>query len=408
MAFSLDRFYQVNRRALIWLILLGLLWLLSDFFALVFLTFVVAFTALSAVRLLQTHLRIPYTLSLIGVYLALLLGLAVFVSLIVPNVVRETNRFAGNIGEIQQTLIRVKTGFLEQYPGWRRPFIAYLRSVVDAPSLQLIDGQLEVEARRQGITEFQINRLTERPLPDQAQEASLQRYQAVEEALLLESLFAEQRARFAEYIPRFINLLYRTTATVLLALLFSFLILVDFRRLTRLVRNLQASRLKDFYEEAAEPVLRFTHIVGRAIQVQALIALVNTVLTAIGLMLLNIPSLLTLSLLVFACSFIPVAGVFISTTPIVLVALNNGGLALSLAVMVLITVVHLIEGYVLNPWIYGQHLSLNPVLVLIILFVGYHSFGVWGMVLGLPVTLYFLTDVFGVQKEASAPPAEAA
>ncbi|MCP5426178.1 MAG: AI-2E family transporter [Gammaproteobacteria bacterium] len=411
MAFSLDRFYQVNRRALIWLILLGLLWLLRDFFALVFMTFVVAFTALSSVRLLQKHLKAPYTLSLIGVYLALLLLLTIFVSLVVPNVVRETNRFAGNIGEIQQTLIAVKSRFFEQYPGWRRPFVAYLRSIVDEQSLQLINGQLEVEARRSGISDLQLKRLSERPLNGQDQEpnnpllqAQIQHYQAQEEELLLDSVFSEQRARFAEYIPRFINLLYRTTVTVLLSLLFSFLVLVDIRRLSRMLRNLQASRLKDFYDEAAQPILRFANIVGRAIQVQAAIALVNTALTGIGLMTLGIPSVLTLCLMVFACSFIPVAGVFISTTPIVLVALNNGGISLSLAVILLITFVHLVEGYVLNPWIYGQHLSLNPVLVLIILFVGYHSFGVWGMVLGLPVTLYFLNDVFGVQKDAIPPP----
>ncbi|NJN45924.1 MAG: AI-2E family transporter [Candidatus Competibacteraceae bacterium] len=139
---------------------------------------------------------------------------------------------------------------------------------------------------------------------------------------------------------------------------------------------------------------------------QAVIALINTLLTAIGLLLLNIPSLMTLSLVVFACSFIPVAGVFLSSTPIVLVALNNGGIMLSLAVVALITFIHLIEGYVLNPWIYGQHLSLNPVLVIIILFVGYHSFGIWGMVLGLPVTLYFLHDVFGVRQETRSTEAD--
>ncbi|MEZ5584576.1 MAG: AI-2E family transporter [Candidatus Competibacteraceae bacterium] len=362
MAFSLDSFYTVNRRALIWLILLGLLWLLRDFFALVFMTFVIAFTALSAVRLMQRHTGLPYTLSLVGVYLALLLGLATFVSLVVPNVIRETNRFAGNIEEVQQTLLDLKAHFFDQYPGWRRPFVGYLRSAVDDTTLNLIDGQLEVEARKLGLNVFEVRRHMDKPEPDPVHESALQQYQTVEEQLLLESLFAEMRGRFGAYIPRFINLLYRTTVTLLLALLLSFLILVDWRRLRRLVQNLRASRLQDFYEEAAQPVVRFAHIVGRAIQVQAIIALINTALTAIGLLLLNIPSLMTLSLVVFACSFIPVAGVFPSSTPIVLVALNNGGIMLSLAVIALITFIHLIEGYVLNPWIYGQHLSLNPVL----------------------------------------------
>ena len=51
----------------------------------------------------------------------------------------------------------------------------------------------------------------------------------------------------------------------------------------------------------------------------------NTVLTLIGLLLLDIPLVAMLSVIVFVCSFIPVLGVFISTMPIVLVALNAGG-----------------------------------------------------------------------------------
>ncbi len=35
-------------------------------------------------------------------------------------------------------------------------------------------------------------------------------------------------------------------------------------------------------------------------------------------------------------------------------------------------------------------------LTLIILYVGYHAFGLWGMLLGVPVARYFIHDVLGV------------
>ena len=98
----------------------------------------------------------------------------------------------------------------------------------------------------------------------------------------------------------------------------------------------------------------------------------------------------------FFCSFIPVLGVFISTTPIVLVALNAGGPSLSLAAVGMVIVIHALEAYLLNPMIYGRHLKLNPVFTLIILYVGYHGFGLWGMLLGVPVARYFVHDVLGV------------
>jgi predicted PurR-regulated permease PerM len=46
--------------------------------------------------------------------------------------------------------------------------------------------------------------------------------------------------------------------------------------------------------------------------------------------------------------------------------------------------------------IYGKHLKLNPVLTLIILYVGYHAFGFWGLLLGVPLARYFIHDVLGV------------
>ena len=51
--------------------------------------------------------------------------------------------------------------------------------------------------------------------------------------------------------------------------------------------------------------------------------------------------------------------------------------------------IHLIETYVLNPKIFGHHLHLNPVLVLVILTIGGKLFHIWGLVLGVPVCKYF-------------------
>jgi predicted PurR-regulated permease PerM len=142
--------------------------------------------------------------------------------------------------------------------------------------------------------------------------------------------------------------------------------------------------------------VRFGVLLGRAIEAQAAIAVLNTLLTLIGLLLLRIPLTAMLSVVVFVCSFVPVLGVLISTTPIVLVALNAGGFGLSLAAIGLVVIVHAVEAYLLNPLIYGKHLKLNPVLTLIILYVGYHAFGFWGLLLGVPLARYFIHDVLGV------------
>ena len=63
-----------------------------------------------------------------------------------------------------------------------------------------------------------------------------------------------------------------------------------------------------------------------------------------------------------------------------------------LLAILMITIIHFIEAYFLNPKIFGHHLHMNPVLVLIVLTIGGKLFGVWGLVIGLPVVNY----VFGL------------
>jgi predicted PurR-regulated permease PerM len=50
-------------------------------------------------------------------------------------------------------------------------------------------------------------------------------------------------------------------------------------------------------------------------------------------------------------------------------------------VILMVTGIHFIEAYGLNPAIYSAHLKLHPLLVLTVLVVAEHSLGVWGLLL---------------------------
>lgn len=396
MPFNLDSFYEANRRILIWFILIGLLWLLRDFFGLIFITFVLAFIAIPLVRLGRDKLKLPYRLSLTLVYIFFLVVLGSFVHYVTPSVIGEASRFMNNISDVRLKLMELKRDIGSKYPGVERSLHGYMRSILDENTQRVIDRELKLFQETINLPDI------DRPELDNDNHISavalekLKKYYDKEAELLVNFLITKQMGKVREELPKFINHLYQATGTMLLALLFSFLILFDSVRLGDLMKSLHDSRLRDFYQETAQPVIRFTYVVGRAIQAQAMIACVNTFLTLLGLIILGIPSVALLSLIVFVCSFIPVLGVFISTTPMVLVALNTGGLTLAIAIVVMITVIHIIEAYGLNPLIYGKHFKLNPVLVLIILLIAYHSFGLWGMILGVPVSYYFIHDVFGV------------
>jgi predicted PurR-regulated permease PerM len=182
------------------------------------------------------------------------------------------------------------------------------------------------------------------------------------------------------------------TSTFLLSILFSFLIILDLPRLSASVRELENTKLRFIYLSIAGDIRDFSRVLGKALEAQLIVATINSILTAVGISILGIGEHVAfLSVIVFFCSFIPVIGVFISSVPICLVALQVSGVQIMLLAVLLITVIHLIEGYILNPRIYGSYMRINPVIILIILTIGGKLFGFWGLLLGVP----FCTYIFG-------------
>ncbi len=119
-----------------------------------------------------------------------------------------------------------------------------------------------------------------------------------------------------------------------------------------------------------------------------MVALANTALTAIGLLVLGIEPVQLLCAIVFICGLIPVLGTFISSVPIILLGINTGGFLLGFWALCVILLVHGFENYLINPRIIGAFFKISPVLILLILYFALHFFGLWGMLLGVPTSVF--------------------
>ncbi|GAB4823028.1 hypothetical protein N2152v2_010074 [Parachlorella kessleri] len=180
-----------------------------------------------------------------------------------------------------------------------------------------------------------------------------------------------------------------------ISLILSFMVVVDLPRIAKGVSSLRTSRLAPIYNTVTPSLKVFATLFGKALQAQARIgvariAVVNTILTCLGMWALKLPGIGLLSLFVFICGFIPIAGVIISTVPIGFVALTEYGFLKLALVVLMVTGVHFVEAYGLNPAIYSAHLKLHPLLVLAVLVVAEHSLGVWGLLLAVPLTVFAL------------------
>ena len=131
------------------------------------------------------------------------------------------------------------------------------------------------------------------------------------------------------------------------------------------------------------------------IEAQFIIAVVNTVLTIISLWIMDFPQLFGLGIMIFFLGLIPVAGVIISLVPLSLIAYTVGGFVQVLYILIIIVIIHAIEAYILNPKLMSSKTDLPIFYTFIVLIFSEHFFGVWGLIIGIPI-FAFLLDVLEV------------
>jgi predicted PurR-regulated permease PerM len=210
---------------------------------------------------------------------------------------------------------------------------------------------------------------------------------------MLQNATTESLPAFADFAKDVFSRVFTFALQIVLSFVFSFMIVIGIPRFGQQFKSLESSRVANFYREIAPSVVSFGKSMGMAFQGQAIIAVVNTAMTIVGLLILGVPYPVAFGVIVFLCSFIPVLGVFLSSAPISLVALQEGGLLLAGEVVALVILIHIVEAYFLNPRILGSVMHMNPLLVLVILIVGEHFFGVWGLLLGVPLFHYVFNQV---------------
>lgn len=323
-------FVHANKTVFIWLAFALLLYLFRDMFGLVFITFIMCFLANSLSGLLRRMLRIGRRLSIGVVYCLFLLIVSGFLFFLVPTLVAEARSFG------------------EQLPGVVRVIDAWAQANADESRVLV-------------------------PMLEHVRD-----YLTPEQMILKGWSFARAALEYAmQYASWF-----------LLGLMFSFLIMMDLPRLEKSVKALRGTRVSAVYEETADSVVLFARAVGENFRAQLMISAVDTVLAAIGLLLLGVKSVALLVTLVFFCGLVPVLGGFISAVPIFLMAVNTGGVMLGVWSMLMMIGISLLEAYFLNPRIVSSVMDINPVMTLIILYIAYSLAGIWGMLLGLPVAVY--------------------
>lgn len=115
-------------------------------------------------------------------------------------------------------------------------------------------------------------------------------------------------------------------------------------------------------------------------------------LTTCGLWLWNIPLAFILGLLAGILTFIPAIGSILAAIPAILIAWTQGH-SQAFYVFLLFVGVHILEGYIVSPYIQKRNIALPPALVLTAQISLWVLAGFWGLVLAAPFTALLLVIV---------------
>ncbi|WP_054943256.1 AI-2E family transporter [Paenibacillus ihuae] len=191
--------------------------------------------------------------------------------------------------------------------------------------------------------------------------------------------------------------------TFVLSTILSFVFILEKGRIVSFTSRLRESKISWFYVELEYFGKKFISSFGKVIEAQILIALFNTFFTVIGLWILGFffepfPYLFALSVMIFLLSLIPVVGFVISLVPLCIIGYNIGGLEMTVYVLAMIAVLHFMEGYFLNPKLMSSKMNLPMFYTFIVLLFSEHYIGVWGLILGIPIFVFFL-DILEITRD---------
>ncbi|WP_268913726.1 AI-2E family transporter [Lentilactobacillus sp. SPB1-3] len=184
--------------------------------------------------------------------------------------------------------------------------------------------------------------------------------------------------------------------TLFLSLMLSFFFSIEEKQMVQFSQSFKNSYVSWLFEDLEYFGRKFVATFGVVIEAQFFIALVNTAITTVVMIVMGLPQVAVLALMVFILSLIPVAGVIISLIPLSLVGYSVGGFTDIIYLIVTIIIVHALEAYVLNPKFMSSRTNLPIFYTFVVLLIGENFFGVWGLICGVPVFTFFL-DILGVQ-----------
>lgn len=189
----------------------------------------------------------------------------------------------------------------------------------------------------------------------------------------ISEIFTKQDLDIAIEVYEKLKTVWAIFFKIILSLILSYIFIIDRDKLWDYLKWIKSSNFWFFYKEYKMIIWKIVRTFGLVFKAQSMIALVNTVLTTIWLIIIGLaqwftfPFIYTLAIVVFICWFIPVIGTFISSIPILIIWYTLWWITIVFQVVFLIAFIHALEAYYLNPKIVSSFIHLPVSLTFLVL-----------------------------------------
>lgn len=186
--------------------------------------------------------------------------------------------------------------------------------------------------------------------------------------------------------------LVTSTLKIVLVLIFSFYFSIGKEKYLKTFKKSIPNKYRDDVNYLA---VRINTSLQQFIRGRLLLALFVGFLTMIYLLILRVDFAIVIGMITCIADIIPYIGPFLGFVPAVLFAFMDAPLK-ALWVSILFILIQWAENNILAPKLIGDSTGLNPLAVLISIIIGGGIFGIWGMVVSVPLVsiILILLDFF--------------
>ncbi len=388
------------------LFVLGVMWLTREVILPFILAIIIAYVFTPLVGWCERR-GLHRAVSIIAVYLGTFAVLSTTVALIAPRIYRET---LGLTRESPQIARRLATQ-------WGPVIEARIESMIEMvggsppasaqPPMSPPSAALEIETLPDGTIGINVGSGVE--IVQDSQNVWVLRERQPDTGFQLAQLLNEGLDSTIHYLRGNGLQLIRLGQTIVASvsrgifLFFMTLMVAAYLMLTRdqifgFFRSLVPRRSRRSFDRL---LYRMDRGLAGVVRGQLVICAVNGLLSAIGFVIFDLKYWPVMALIAGLMSIIPIFGSILSTVPAVLIGLTQSFFT-AFWVLVWIILIHQVEANLLNPKIIGVAARLHPVLVVFVLIVGEHFFGLWGALLAVP-TLSLTQSLFNHFRLESMP-----